>query len=404
MSLALDRRVAVGAYMLGAVAFAASGVALYVAMPQDARGSMNVYLGSLLASLLLASLQQLVERRKVRRAFLVLAVAVLALPMALRAQTGIDDVAYLRMFLRVSNTDFLGYLRTSGTDAVGNTVEVGYLALNYVLYRLTGGDYNIAQCTITLATFAFFAAAMAKEGGDEGLPLQLLLLWSNYYFTMMDGGLVRIFLASSIVYLALTFIFEGNARAFIGLVVLAALFHVSALVMLIVLPLGRMRELESRWGTYVLAIAALMPILFLVVARFLVPILGSRYSGYSNVSALSLSISSFDTVPLFALCAMRLGSSKEQAAPRSLYVCLVLMALSTVISVCSSIVSLGRLVYFTNLSIVYLCPRASLRFDGSAFDFFMPALMVIYAFAYVSFTRFLGAPIPGTLFPYTSFI
>lgn len=389
--------------MLAAIAFAVSGIALYMAMPEDTQGSMNIYLGSLLASELLASLQQLAERRKARRALLVLAVVVLALPMALRAQTGIDDIVYRRMFLRVPNTSFLGYLRTSGTDTAGNTVEAGYLALNYVLYHLTGGDYNIAQCTITLATFAFFAAAMAREGGDEGLPLQLLLLWSNYYFTMMDGGLVRIFLASSIAYLALTIIFEGNARAFIGLVVLAAFFHVSALTMLIVLPLGKMKELETRWGTYVLAFAALMPVLFLVVARFIVPLLGSRYSGYGNVSSLSLSIGSLDKVPLFALCAMRLGSSKEREAPRSHYICLVLMALSTIISVCSSMVSLGRLVYFTNLSIVYLCPRASLRFDGSAFDYFMPALLVVYAFVYVGYTRFLGAPIPGTLFPYRPF-
>lgn len=390
--------------MVAAICYVSATCVLFYLMPSGTHSSLLVYIGSLTASLVLATLEQVLNGKKIKRVLLVSAVVVLALPMALRAQTGIDDITYSRAFARSANIGFFDYLRTGGRGPDGETFEKGYLALLYVLHRITAGDYNIAQLVITMITFGFFALAMLRDGGDEGLPLQLLLIWSNYYFTIFDAGLMRIFLAASIVFLALSYLFEGNVRVFTFLVILAWTFHISALIMLLILPLGRLPNIERRWVTYIFRLLIIIPVAFIAIARFVVPLLGQRYSGYGTVSGLAVAFNKFDVVPLFLLCAMRLNNGKEEPAPRHYYICLIMMALSTIISVMSSMVPLGRLVYYTNLAVVYLCPRASLRCDGTVLDYFIPALLVLYAFVYVGYTRFIGAQIPGTIFPYISFV
>ena len=79
----------------------------------------------------------------------------------------------------------------------------------------------------------------------------------------------------------------------------------------------------------------------------MVPLLGSRYSEYGNIGSFSLDVSSFDTIPLLVLLLMNMKRIPERNL-NQYRLLLAIFALSSIMSIYSSMILLGRLIYYAN--------------------------------------------------------
>lgn len=369
-------------------------------VPLSNQTTFILYASSLLTSLFFIVFSQQLSLTRLRDLFFWLGILLLGSIMAFRAQTGLDDVIYKAIFHNAQTLSISEYFTTSG-------VEKGYLLVNWLLYYLTGGDYNIAQAIITFGTFILWGWTIRKQSiSNMSIPIVILFIWSHYYFFVMSAGLVRIFIAIPIVWYALRFVWENNWKQFTFWILIASLFHMSALVMLLfLLFIFKADYFFKHWFVFVLLTTVVVSISFLAIARYLIPLLGARYEGYAEVDDLSISLGSFDTIPIWIIAVYyyrRLGKNPiiEQ---RRYIIGIVLLSLSIVFSVAATMVSLGRVIFYANLGILIISSSIFGLQQNDLRNTIIKLALIIYALVYVMYTTMLNPIQNETLFPYYSF-
>lgn len=158
---------------------------------------------------------------------------------------GNDTVEYHRIFETIKATSSVG-------EALSATrYEYGYVILNYAVSRVTD-HFNVLLLIISL--FVYGSAVLFIKRYAENYSLAVLFAFGMsafYDFTLY----ARQGIAVGIVLLALPALMERKLVWYVALVVLAAQFHSSALLLLLVylVPLMRLSTFGDwfKWGTLI---------------------------------------------------------------------------------------------------------------------------------------------------------
>lgn len=185
----------------------------------------------------------------------------------LRKQTGIDDIAYQQIFNSANNISLWRYV-------IEGTVEKGYLILNYLIYYITNGNYDICQILISGITFIFWGMAIWGRRKSLSITIATFILVTNYYFLIMSSALVRIFLATAIAFWCYKFIEEGKIKKYVVGIIFASLFHMSVLIMLLlVLTKTDSGFFTRNWKLFVIVLIIAIPLTLYLIVTYLVPIM-----------------------------------------------------------------------------------------------------------------------------------
>lgn len=364
-----------------------------IIMPDMKRNTLIIYILTLTIGLFCITLADLSKSESVYWIYMILGVLIVGSLMAFRAQTAKDDPTYRLVFSWATGKNLLEYINCV-------KFEKGYQVLQYYLHIITNGNYNWAQVITTYLCFMLWGIGLKKYRSVCSGPVLMLIMWTQYYCLIMHAGLVRMFIAISIVFLSIGYLWEGKYKKYILLIFIASLFHMSALIMLLLLPFAFKPDwFFKNWKKYLISLCILIPIAFFgisIIAR----IMPARYSQYAVLGSLNISIGDFDVLPIW-IAALYYYKKADKKDSNRYIVYLVLTTMTIIFSVCSSIVPLGRVTLYTNISKILLISDVAKHKPVGRWGTIILILMVCYSFVYVMYSGFSAY---NNLYPYISFL
>lgn len=349
----------------------------------------------ILLAVMLASLAENTKNPVVFHSFMFLSFFVLFFIYGFRNFSAIDDSSYIRIFNEVSTIGWFEYFKIS-------TMEPGYLILNDIVSRFTD-DYLYLQLITSLIPLAIFYYGFYKYKSMISLPMSVFLLCSMLYFQMLAVAMVRMFIAISIIFIGLWEIPKFKPIKFIFFVLFATSFHYSAFAMIILTYFAINKEnLSKKTSKFYTLIFLLSPIIFILIGRYLVPLLGQRYQHYGTIKQITFELSTFTTLPLIFLLLLYYKKFKYK---EQLYFKLFLFvySLSIIISIFGGLIGLGRLIFYSYTAFIIAVAMVSklIRFKSSKLIFSI--IIIFYGFLYVFYTQFINISHIDYLFPYRNF-
>lgn len=188
---------------------------------------MWVYLAMFLVPTLAVLFPKRLPRRQAAYAWAVTGL-LFALVIGTRHEIGSDWFNYLRHVYRVEGMTFGEVLRRS---------DPGYYALNWIVTRLGGGIYWVnflSACVVVWGTINF--------SRKQPNPWLALMVAVPYLLIVVGMGYTRQAVALGFSLVALGALGESRVRAFVVWVVIGALFHKSAVLLLPIAALAASRN------------------------------------------------------------------------------------------------------------------------------------------------------------------
>lgn len=334
--------------------------------------------------------------RKYEKILFWVGIFIIGFVFSFRNQIGSDDYTY-EIIYYACGEDF-------SHMAFENEQEIGYTVLCWIVYRFIGRNYLIAQCIISYFAFYWWGKAIKVFQGFGKFSVFPLLIWIYYYPQVMGNGLVRIFIALPICLFALQYLWKEQWIKFILFILLASSFHYSSLVMLFLIAFMFGRRLIYRyWVIFLGACFVLIPLFMNLAVEYIVPNMGAKYIGYLSTGMLSVSISDFDTLPIFLAGLYFLKYMKDEK--RKVYIIgLVLLGTSCIFSIYSSYHGFIRLIFYANLGILIIVPLICNTKIRKKSDFIVLGLLIAYNMAYLLHAELLNDTINYKMYPYESFL
>lgn len=233
--------------------------------------------------------------QKGRKLFLFVTLIMMTVVLGLRpSSVGEDTGHYIDIFLKtvdVSWIDIFTRLRIVWRVIYGfhDTIENGFLFLAKSIHLIC--DYpQVFLFAIAAVTMGAFGKFIFDNSEDVFLSTYVLLC-ECIYMSAFNGA--RQIMALSIGINAYTALKEDKTRKAVAIVVLAALFHNSALVYLLMIPFMRMKkkgqERIYKRFKYVLIVCLMIPML-LPIAEMLLPYILPRYASYFENNYWSINV------------------------------------------------------------------------------------------------------------------
>ncbi|AIQ54436.1 EpsG family protein [Paenibacillus sp. FSL R7-0331] len=200
-------------------------------------------------------------------------ICILGLFSGTRDGIGIDYSSYLIHIKQIS----LGY---------PNYMEFGFRYLSKFV-MVFFDDPKAVIVTISFLTVYFFVSSIYYQSSNVTMSVFLFLTWGYYFFTF---NTIRNYFALALVFFSLKYIFEKKYLKFIFFVILASLFHKSALVCLPVYLLVNRKFSKS---TYLYLVLGAM-LLYLIkapmreVAFWIYPVYENSVYDAGRVSVLNI--------------------------------------------------------------------------------------------------------------------
>ncbi len=189
------------------------------------------------------------------------------LVLALRADSiGNDLKAYIPLF------------DTINSNYLSDVMEQGYILLNSIVHYFTT-DHNIFLSIVAFISFFPISLLIKKYSPDIVFSYIIYVSFIIYHFSF--SGLRQ---AAALGIIGISYIFLNKRKVwlFIGSVILAATFHVSAIVFIIAYPLCNWLRMST--GKYIIAsVLGIIVILSLSsILAYIVPLVfgGEKYMGY----------------------------------------------------------------------------------------------------------------------------
>lgn len=352
------------------------------------------YFGMILASVLFSALAQNTRCKYKYKIFIFLSFIILFFNLGFRNFSGIDDESYRRIFLEVSQRGWLLQNKITG-------MEPGYLILNDLVSFFTN-EYIYMQLISSFIPLFLFYHAFDTYKDIIDLPMAILLLSTMFYFQVLSAAVVRIFIAMGIVINSFKYIIKKDYKRYIFMIIIAGMFHYSSLIMSVLLYFS-LNEINifKKKKKFIITSIILTPIIFIVVSKYIAPIMGDRYASYTSIGSFKFDISSFDTLPILFL----LLTNKNNIDRRRLIdfnVLIVIFSMSSIISFYSSMVPVGRLIFYTNSSLFLAAPMVSRSLKGNVKGLLFDSIMILYAFIYVCYTQLTLSSHIQNLYPYSN--
>jgi hypothetical protein len=363
----------------------------YFLLPASFPSTNLFYVSVIFFSIYFAALSEIQSRAIPRKIYFACSFLVLFFALAFRDLSGIDDLAYSQIFHEV---------RAEGVWSrfISSYMEPGFLFLQYLIGIFTS-NYHVAQVVNTLIPMVFFYAAFRKYRAFLSFPLAVALFIALLYFQMLSVSLVRMFIAISIVFYSIDCLWKQQFRKYCCWIFLAASLHYSALIMLLFSPLVFNRVLKH-WKMILLASAILLPLLFIIIAGFASQI-GGRYESYGEINNFTFSLDALNVLP-FALIAWFYRKNIPNEYRTLFLLSGILLLFSCLIELYSSMISLGRCVFYMNQGMILALPTAY-KFSRGLSKWIIATIIFIYMLLYLLIAQFFLLAHGEHLFPYKNF-
>lgn len=369
-------------------------------LPAYKRPTFLFYAGVLLSSMIFVYQSECVRSELGSKLLFSFGLFVFGIPMAFH-EPGIsfDDEPYIRLFENAGRfDDLIMFLGTSDQ-------EKGYLFITWLSNKITGGNYLIFQIIRTYLTFCFWGLAISKFKKIGSGYIILLFIWSHFYFFVLNSGIYRIFLAIPLVYLSFYYLWRNEWKKFFLCLLLASLMHLSALIILIFVPFSiNPKYFYEHWIVFLIVTNFVVFVGLISMAQYLVPILGDRYQGYSEVDEFGMSIGTFTTLPIIISVFYMFKQHRYDIQFRQLFILgLIILSLSIIFSLVASMVHVGRIIFYAYIGFCIVMPIIVQTKTKGVVEFLLKSMLIIYPLVYVMGTNMLNVA-KTQLFPYVSFL
>ena len=178
--------------------------------------------------------------------------------------------------------------------------EPGYIAIVYFFRTLFESNYGI-----TIMLFFAISSILIKTiviNRTSINPYLSLLFYYSYFFVFYEMAQIRFGLASAIFFMALPNLIQGKRKTYIFLILLATLFHYSAIFYLIVL-IFTVKNFNKKLYFFVLGISILLAFVHLPLLNLLGDFNFSDMSGkFSNYVGASENEMAINVFSVFNIC------------------------------------------------------------------------------------------------------
>lgn len=204
------------------------------------------------------------------RLFLNIAGIVLTLFLGLRGQNvGSDTISYHRSFANALDRDAFS----------DTTIETGFRYFcKLCRFFFSSEQFFIFLCSAI--TIALFISGIKRYQRYIDLRVSLLIFVCIFTFTQLN--LMRIYLATSLVFWGFHYLMEDKEKKYCALVILASLVHTSTLVLLLPVFLAKLYE---RSKLYAAIFCGCLLFFFITIGNFLqsYALLFARYAEYTKL-------------------------------------------------------------------------------------------------------------------------
>lgn len=336
--------------------------------------SYIVYILTVLVASLFAGLAQKYSkinkkgRRVPNKLFWFISMGILIFIMGFREYTiGVDGANYIHNYNLANSLSFAEYYSIRVT-------EPGFYLLNRIIYVIFD-NYQWLFISTAIITISCFYKAFSYEINNMSLSLVVLVFASTQYFYYF--GIMRMGLAVSIIAVAYRYIIQGEKKKYVTMVLIATMFHYSALFALAGLFIKPNHMTNRFQNRNIIKIMVLIPLAFYGVRFFIYPLIGaSRYQKYIEATgtiSLGFLTSSLPFLILFSVFYGRLAVKERNY---QFYFFLFIIKLFT--EIFAPIIGIGRMVWYVNISLCFLLP-ATVRVNK---DYMIKLLLLTFIILY----------------------
>ncbi|PXW92009.1 EpsG-like putative glucosyltransferase [Streptohalobacillus salinus] len=184
-----------------------------------------------------------------------------------KRDTSLKKMSFISVFLTLGlfsafrdgiGIDYISYIMHIERIAMGlpNYMEPGFQYLAKFIMYITKDPRMVIGAASIITSF-FYVSAIYKQSNNIKFSVFLFLTWGYYFFTF---NTIRNYLALSIVIYAIVYLFDRKYFKFIFGILIAALFHKSALICL---PLYFIASKKINKQTYLLIAMSSLLLFFL---------------------------------------------------------------------------------------------------------------------------------------------
>ncbi|ANU22485.1 EpsG family protein [Planococcus donghaensis] len=353
--------------------------------------SYLIYISAVVLSVFFAFLAQKFKKSdKPQPIFIFMSMLPLIFIMGFRdVSIGVDGYSYLNGYINANSTNIFQYYGS-------NITEPGF----YVLYKISYflGDFQWLFILTATITICFFYKAMSYEINNISFALVIFIFATTQYFYYF--GILRMGIAVSIIAFAYRYIIENDKKKFIIFVGIATMFHYSALFSFILLFLSKNNQNVFKRNN-ILKIVLMIPVSFFVIKYLVFPfITADRYQGYIASSGI-IGTSFVSSLPLLLVFLIFFNKSIKNNRNYRFY--FFLFVIKVITEIFAPIIGIGRMVWYVNLSIVFLFPSLIKMCKERELKFLVFILIVSYCLLY-SYSAYFGESFRGSyMLPYKIF-
>lgn len=311
--------------------------------------------------------------------FLFISFGLLFFILGLRDASGMDDVSYISTFEFLKTGSVLDKWHESHS-------EIGYMVLNKITNAISS-DYFFHQAVCSLIPLTIICCSIYDYRRISVFYICVVYFISFIYVQMLSVSLVRMFIAISIVFYAMRFLFTSQLKRYVAWVLFASFFHYSAASLLLFAPFA------WRNGKYIfqyriaISLILLECIAVIALAGVMALYVGGRYELYVSTGEMSFNIGQFSSLPflLFGIYFLKkIGANHKKEYMICLYFTFVGIAMSCL----SSIVPVGRVIFYFNLPTMFLFSLWYIESKSQLFRISLSLGVIAYAYLYLSVSQF----------------
>lgn len=358
--------------------------------------SYIIYISTVLTASIFAGLAQRyskINKKGIRvpnRVFWLISMSILIFIMGFREYTiGVDGASYIRGYNIASSMRVFEYYRN-------NVTEPGF----YILYRLVHfifDDYQWLFISSAFITIVCFYKAFSYQIDNISLSLAIFIFTSTQYFYYF--GIMRMGIAVSIIAIAYRYILHNEKKKYMWMILLATMFHYSALFALVGIFLKSNSASNRFKNSTLIKMIVCIPLAFYGVRFFIYPfITASRYQAYiESTGNISLG---FLTSSLIFLIPFSLFYNKLVVKSKSYQLYFFLFIIKLVTEMFAPIIGIGRMVWYVNISLCFLLP-ASIRVNREKImKLIILTFTILYCFVYSEHAYFGDSSRGSHMLPY----
>lgn len=322
---------------------------------------------------------------KSRKLTVILYILPLFLLTALRdVSIGPDTAAYYRIFYTIAGRD------TFIQAVTYSHFEPGYVLLNYIIGK-AGGSYYLMQILISAFLYYAIGKFIYEYSGNIAFSV-FILLANNYVFGMMN--VVRMWIVVAILLFTIKPLQERKIVKFIIIVFIAASFHYTALLFLIMYPLTKVKIAPERLGmlfgiAVVISVAAI-PVFTVItnwIGMYQNYLTGSRFDTSDN---LAVKISLIVNLCFFGLATITHtwedNNNENTLSGTSMNLSIGYLSYwGIILSVCISIIGLsnnimGRIIHYFSIFMLLIIPQSIRKMKLSSNRWIMTFIILVLLF------------------------